>query len=135
MYVFLFIHFLHINTHATHNSSIRCEGGLALESQLLNSLRWPIYIINSLWWSQNYLVILPHRRGTTFSLETDPLYQMINSMVCAGHFGYFFLFTCLHAVIQCWKWMILLSSYECFYQTHWDSNLISKSKLWPNHNF
>ena len=57
------------------------------------------------WWSQNYLVILPHRRGTTVSLETDPLYQMINSMVSAGHLGQ--LPTKYHSQLRRW-W------YECW---------------------
>ena len=42
------LHFLHLNTHTTHNSyNFSDEGLLHLKRQLLNSTQWPIYIINS----------------------------------------------------------------------------------------
>ena len=40
------------------------------------SLRWSIYIINSVD-KPNFRVSLPHRRSTTVSSETNPLYSMI----------------------------------------------------------
>ena len=42
------LHFLHINPHTTHNSSNRSDEGLTLAtSAFFNSLRWPIYVLNS----------------------------------------------------------------------------------------
>ena len=38
------------------------------------SVRWLIYIINSVD-KPNFRVSLPHRRSTTVSLETNPLYS------------------------------------------------------------
>ena len=37
------------------------------------SVRWSIYIVNSVD-KPNFRVSLPHRRSTTVSLETNPLY-------------------------------------------------------------
>ena len=39
------------------------------------SVRWSIYIINSVD-KPNFRVSLPHRRSTTVSLETNPLYSL-----------------------------------------------------------
>ena len=41
------------------------------------SVRWSIYIINSVD-QPNFRVSLPHRRSTTVSLETNPLYSFLN---------------------------------------------------------
>ena len=40
------------------------------------SVRWSIYIINSVD-KPNFRVSLPHRRSTTVSLETNPLYSSV----------------------------------------------------------
>ena len=37
----------HVNPHITHNFSNRSDEGLTLEMSAFNSLRWPIYVINS----------------------------------------------------------------------------------------
>ena len=53
------LHFLHLNTHTTHNSFNHCDEGLTLENQLI---------------IQNYIAILSPWCSTTVSLETYPLY-------------------------------------------------------------
>ena len=42
----------------------------------LTTVRWSIYIVNSVD-KPNFRVSLPHRRSTTVSLETNPLYSFV----------------------------------------------------------
>ena len=52
---------------------IRSDEGLTLETSAFRiSVRWPIYIINSVDKTKNFCILLPHRRSTTVSLETTP---------------------------------------------------------------
>ena len=59
-------------------------GALALRQSEANarnvsfpiSVRWSIYIINSVN-KPNFRVSLPHRRSTTVSIETNPLYSLL----------------------------------------------------------
>ena len=51
------LHFLHLNTHTTHNSFNHCDEGLTLETQLI---------------IQNYIAIPSPWCSTTVSLETYP---------------------------------------------------------------
>ena len=61
------------------------------------SVRWSIYIINSVD-KPNFRVSLPHRRSTTVSSETNPLYdRRVESIRAAGrefeaHPGWIFFF-------------------------------------------
>ena len=41
------------------------------------SVRWPIYIINSVDKTKIFVVLLPHRRSTTVSLETTPIIHLL----------------------------------------------------------
>ena len=61
--------FLHITTHTTHNSS-NCsdERLLHLKCQLLNSIQWPIYIINSVINTKLPCYTLPESSTTVSSL-------------------------------------------------------------------
>ena len=47
----------------------------------MGSVRWSIYIINSVD-KRNFRVSLPHRRSTTVSSETNPLYSGNNTWHC-----------------------------------------------------
>ena len=67
------LHFLQINTHATHNSSNRCDERLTLESSALNSLQWPIYIINSVNNTKLHCYTLPLMQHHSF-FRNLPLY-------------------------------------------------------------
>ena len=71
--------------YTTHSSSIRSDEGLTLETSKLiikkNSVRWSIYIINSVN-KANLRVSLPRRSSTTVSSETDRLKQK-NSLLPA----------------------------------------------------
>ena len=42
------LHFLHLDTHTTHNSSNRSDEGLKLETSAFKLFRWPINLINSI---------------------------------------------------------------------------------------
>ena len=39
------------------------------------SVRWPIFIINSVDKTKHFCILLPHRRSTTVSLETTPSFK------------------------------------------------------------
>ena len=67
--VYLFCHF----THTKIFGFINGVEGLTLETSAFRiSVRWPIYIINSVDKTKNFCILLPHRRSTTVSLETTP---------------------------------------------------------------
>ena len=74
-------------------SSERSTKGKRSNRQLCNSLRYQIYIINSVDKNQNYLVILLHWRSTTVSLETYSLCNFFGSrfLYFVGNFtGYWY---------------------------------------------
>ena len=55
----------------------RSDEGLTLETSAFFPLRWPIYVLNSVV-NTKLPPILSHRRSTTVSLETYPLYSEVN---------------------------------------------------------
>ena len=57
--------------------SDRSDEGLTLETSAFFPLRWPIYVLNSVV-NTKLPPILSHRRSTTVSLETYPLYSEVN---------------------------------------------------------
>ena len=67
------LHFLQINTHATHNCSNRWDEGLTLKTSALNSLQWPIYIINSVNNTKLHCCTLPLMQHHSFLRNLPPL--------------------------------------------------------------
>ena len=64
------------NPHTTHNSSNRSDEGLTLETPAFKLFTVSIYVFNSVV-NTKLPVILAHRRSTTISLETYPLYSFV----------------------------------------------------------
>ena len=70
----VWLHFLHINTHTTHNSyNFSDEGLLHLKCQLLNSLQRPIYFINSVNNTKLPFNTLPLMQHHSFFRNLPPL--------------------------------------------------------------
>ena len=68
------LHFLHENTHTTHNSyNFSDERLLHLKCQLLNSTQWPIYIINSVNNTKLPCYTLPLMQHQNFFRNLPPL--------------------------------------------------------------
>ena len=65
--------------HTTHNSSIRSDEGLTLQTLALKLFftRWPIFVVNYVDYIPNHPVILLNRRNTTVSSETCPIYSLV----------------------------------------------------------
>ena len=63
--------------YTTHNSSIRSDEGLTLETSAFQFLYGGQFtLLTLLIYIPNFRVSLPHRRSTTVSLETNPLYPL-----------------------------------------------------------
>ena len=63
--------------HTTHNSSIRSDEGLTLETSALESLYGGQFTLSTPLILPKFLCTTPHRRSTTVSLETTPFIHLL----------------------------------------------------------
>ena len=78
------LHRLIYKPHTSHNSFIRSDEGLALETSAFVSLYGGQFTLSIQLIKQNFHVSLPHRRSTTFSLETNPFYSLTKQTTFRG---------------------------------------------------